>query len=150
MSAFIVEHCLILSNWLKWMKSLEIKWNWSHLWMTFSIIFSKIFRKTMQKNTLGESYNTWLGLVMIIEDGFLKWDGQWLVLMHVFAILMILLRHLSFLITALRCFREIQSGLRVNELLYLIMMLLNSFLEKGNQTDISSDGISSRMLRFIH
>jgi len=149
-STSIVEHCLIPPNWLEWMKLLEIKWNWSHSSMTFSISFFKIFRRTMQQNILGESYNTLLGLGMIMKDNFLKWDCQWLVLIHAFVILMILLRYLSFLINALRCFQEIQFGPGVDKLLHLIMVLLNSSLEKDNQTDIGFNRISSRILRFIH
>ena len=132
------------------MKLLEIKWNWSHSPMTFSISFSKVFRRIMEQNILGESYDTLLSLWMIIENDFLKWDGQWLVLMHVFAILMILSRHLLFFTTALRYFQKIQSGSEVDELLHLIMVLLKSSLEKNNQTNVSFDGILSRMLRFIY
>ena len=50
-------------------------------------------------------------------------------LMYVLVILTILRRHLSSLITALRCFHEIQSGPGVDELLHLVMALLNSSLK---------------------
>ena len=42
-----------------------------------------------------------------------------------------------------------QSGLEMNELLHLMMVLLNSSLEKGIHTKGDFDGISSKMLGFI-
>jgi len=57
----------------------------------------------MRQNILGELYDVLLGLE-IMDDNFLKWDGQWLVLMHILAMLIILLRHLLFLTTALKYF----------------------------------------------
>ena len=52
-------------------------------------------------------------------------------LIHTLVILMMLRRHLSSFITAFRYFHEIWSGLEADKLLYLLMALLNSFLEKG-------------------
>ena len=39
-------------------------------------------------------------------------------------------KHLSSLMTSLRCFHEILSSPGVNELLYLLIAIINSFLEK--------------------
>ena len=45
-------------------------------------------------------------------------------LMHILTMLIILRRHLLSLMTALRCFHEIQSGPGVDKLLHLVMALL--------------------------
>jgi len=63
--------------------------------MTFSISFSKVFKRIIEYN------------------------GQWPRLIHVLAILTIFFKHLTSLITALRCFYETLSGLEVDELLHL-------------------------------
>jgi len=60
------------------------------------------------------------------------------------------LKHFLSLITALRCFHEIQFKPEVNELLYLIIVLLNSLLENGSHVDICFDRISFKTLGFIH
>ena len=60
------------------------------------------------------------------------------------AILTILLRYFLSLIATFKCFHKIQSGLGVDELLYLLTILLNSPLEKDIHIDISFDGISSK------
>jgi len=70
--------------------------------------------------------------------------------MHALAILIMLLRHFSSLITVLWYFYEIQFRPGVNELLYLIIVLLNSLLENDSHVDICFDGISSKTSGFIH
>ena len=44
--------------------------------------------------------------------------------------LTMLSKHLLFLMTSLRCFHEILSSPEANELLYLLIAIINSFLEK--------------------
>jgi len=66
------------------------------------------------------------------------------------AILTILLRHFSFLMTTLRYFHDIQSGLDIDKSLHLIIALLNSPLENSIQIDVSFDGISSNISGFIY
>jgi len=63
--------------------------------------------------------------------------------------LMMLLRHFSFLMTTLRCFHDIQSGLDIDKSLHLIITLLNSLLENGVQINVGFDGISSKISEFI-
>jgi len=66
---------------------------------------------------------------------------------HTLAMLMILVRHLSFLMTDLRCFHEIQSGPDMDKLLHLTMTLLNSSLKNGGQSHDCFNGSSFRRLR---
>jgi len=61
--------------------------------------------------------------------------------MYALAMLMILIKHLSSLITALKYFYKTQSSLGVNELLYLAMVLLNSSLEKSGHFKVCFDRI---------
>ena len=63
--------------------------------------------------------------------------------------LAILRRHLLSLMTAFRCFHETQSSPRVDELLYLLMVFLNSFLEKSSYSIVGFDRISSNRLGLI-
>jgi len=134
-------------SWLEWTKLLEITWNYRHSPICFLISFLKVFRRTMSQKILGESYNALFSFGIIIEVNILKWNGQWLI--HVLAILTMLLRHFSFLITTLRHFHDIQSGLYIDKSLHLIITLLNSLLENGIQIDVSFDGISSKISEFI-
>ena len=60
-----------------------------------------------------------------------------------------LLRYFLFLMTALKYFQEIQFSLRVDMLLHLIIILLNSLLEKDAQINVGSNGIFSKISEFI-
>ena len=60
-----------------------------------------------------------------------------------------LLRYFLFLMTALKYFQEIQFSLRVDMLLHLIIILLNSLLEKNAQINVGSNGIFSKISEFI-
>jgi len=51
--------------------------------------------------------------------------------------------------TAFRCFHETQSSPRVDKLLHLLIVFLNSFLEKSSYSIVDFDGISSNRLGFI-
>jgi len=46
------------------------------LLITFLISFSNILRKIIEQNVLGVSYNSLLGFGIMIDDNFLKWEGQ--------------------------------------------------------------------------
>ena len=70
-------------------------------------------------------------------------------LMQALAILTMLRRHLSSLMTFFRCFHKTQSNPRVDELLHLLMVFLNSFLEKSSYSIVGFDGISSNRLGLI-
>jgi len=63
--------------------------------------------------------------------------------------LTILIRHFSSLTTALKCFQEMQSGPGVDKSLHLMIVLLDSSLEKGIYTKGDFNGISSKILGFI-
>ena len=67
---------------------------------------------------------------MMIDDDDLKYDGQCPKSMHILAILMKLFEYSVLLTTALRCFYEILSGPRADELLHLSIALVNSSFEK--------------------
>lgn len=74
-------------------------------------------------------------------------DLYWLI--HILAILIILMRHLLSLVTALRYFQEIQSSLGVDESLYLIIVFLNSSLEKDKHSKFDFKGSLSKRLKLI-
>ena len=57
--------------------------------------------------------------------------------------LIILSKHLSFLMTHLRYFYEILSSLGVDKLLHLLIAIMNSFLEKEFHGEYYLDGRSS-------
>ena len=66
---------------------------------------------------------------MIMDGEVLKCIGHKPRLINILVILIILVKYLLSLMTALRCFYEIQSGLCMDKLLHLAIILLNSFLE---------------------
>ena len=66
-------------------------------------------------------------------------------LMHILAMLTILVRHILFLMTILRCFQKTQSSPGVDELLHLSITFLNSSLEKGSHSKICfNENLSNR------
>ena len=70
-------------------------------------------------------------------------------LMQVLAILIMLRRYLSSSMTAFRYFHNIWSDPGEEELLHLLMVFLNSFLEKDSCSIVGFDKNSSNRLRFI-
>ena len=50
----MIDHCFNSSSWHKWIKFIEINWNWSLLPMTFLISLSSIFNSIIGLNTFGE------------------------------------------------------------------------------------------------
>lgn len=73
--ALIVECCLSLPSWLRWMKLFEIEWDWSLSLITFSMSLSIVLRRIMGLKDLEDSYDSLLDLDMIIEVDVLKCDG---------------------------------------------------------------------------
>jgi len=67
---------------------------------------------------------TWFGLRIMMDNDTL----------------MTLLKHLLSLMTHLRCFHDILSGPRVDELLYLSITIINSFLKKEFHRESFLDG----------
>ena len=143
-SASVVDHCFKLPSWHWWMKFFEITWNWSLLPITFSMSFPIVFKRTIGQNILGESL---LDLGMMIEDNILKYGSQYPKLIHVLVMLTRLFRHMSSLTIALRYFQNNLSSSRVNRLLHLAIVLLNSLNEKGLQIIVSLVESSSNIFR---
>ena len=67
---------------------------------------------------------------MIIDNDALKYDSQYPKLIYILAMLTMFSKHLSSLMTSLRCFHKILSGLGADKLLYLLMAIVNYFFEK--------------------
>ena len=133
-------------NWLRWMKSLAMTWNWILSPMTFSISLSKVLSKMIGLNNLGESYNDLFGLGMITIDDLLKWFGQYPKSIQVFAILIMLVMQTSSVRIVLRWFHDNLSSPEVDKLLYPSNAILNSFFENGAQAVTYLFPISSRIL----
>ena len=58
------------------MKSFEIEWNCNLSPMIFSMSFPNMLKKTIGQKALGESYNSLLGLEIIIDINTLKCEVQ--------------------------------------------------------------------------
>ena len=124
------------------MKLLEINMNCS-LSKSLPIVLSN----TIGQNDLGKLYESLLGLEIITVVDILKWDSQWHKLIHTLAISMSLTMHSLFLTILLMCLHDSLSGPRVEELLYLLMVLMSSSLEKRAHIVTSLPGISSNRSR---
>jgi len=131
------------------MKLLEIIWNWIHLPITFLMSFPKVFRRTIGQNIFKESYNTLLGLRIMIEDDSLKWAGQYPNLIHILVLLIKLLKYFLFLTADFRYFHEIWSSLEVDKVLYFLIALLNSSLEKVIQVVVGLEMILFKVFKFM-
>ena len=108
-----------------------------------------MLRRTIGLKTLGELYDSLLGLGMIIEVETLKCEDQWSNSKYASAILMIFFRHMLFLTIHLKCLYISLSGPGDNKLLHLLIELINSTLEKGTQTIETLLEISSKTLMSI-
>ena len=49
----MVDLCLMPLSWLGSRKPLDVIWNWSHVLMTFSMIFSVVLSRTMGQKNFG-------------------------------------------------------------------------------------------------
>ena len=143
--ASIVDLCLRPSNWLWWIKLLEIVWNWRHSPIIFLKSFPIMLRRTIGRYNLGESYVNLLGLGITIVVEVLKWDGQCPKSIQALAISISLKMQSSFLMMDLIWFQVNLSGPRADELLHFSIALINSYLEKGFQLLIGLLGILSKM-----
>jgi len=108
--------------------------------------FSSVLRRMIGWNALGESYDSLfsLGITIIVDN--LKYNGYEPSSKQALAIFMILLRYASLLIIHLRWHHMSLSGPEVDELLYLVMVFKNSFLEKGGHSSRALLEISWRIL----
>ena len=84
-----------------------------------------------------------------MDGDILRWVSQWPRLIHIFTMLIMLLRHLSSLTTALRCFQKMWSGLGIDKLLHLLIVILNSSLEKKDYVMIGFNKSLSKKSRLI-
>ena len=65
-----------------------------------------------------------------MDKDILKCNSQCPKLIQILAMLTMLSKYLLSLMTSLRCFHEILSSLGEDELLYLLIAIVNSFLER--------------------
>ena len=134
---------------MKWTNFEIMDYLWSLLIIIFSISFSKVLRRMMGQNILGESYISLLGLKIMIDKEFLKCNSQWLRLIHVLVILIISSKHLLFFKTSFKCFHNIWLGPRVDKLLYLSIVFLSFFFKKDGYSNLGFERISFNILVFI-
>ena len=146
---FVVNLNFNSPNWLRWMKSLAMTWNWNLLPITFSMSLPNILRRMIGWKDLEWSDDCLLGLEMTTVDNLLKWFDQCLRLIHVSTILMMLLRQLSCLRMDLEWFHDNLSSPGIDKLLYLLIACLNSSLENGFQSIIGLLLILSRTSTLI-
>jgi len=142
----VVEHYFRPPSWYRWMKSLEINWNCNLLLMTFSISLLIMLSRMIGLKSFGESYNSLLGLEIIINIETLKYNGQWPKSIHTSAMLMNFLRYAAFLTILLKCLYNNLSGPGINKLLHFLIELMNFSFEDGFHIIIGLLGISSNKL----
>ena len=143
MSTSVIDLCLSLSSWHRWIKLLDIEENCILSPIIFSKLFPVVLSNTIGWNNLGKSYKILLGLGIITIDDVLKCDGQWPKSIHVLAISISLSMHSSSLMISLRCLQDNLFSPEANKLLQLSIILKSSFFEKGAHVIISLLEISS-------
>ena len=142
--ASIVDLCLKPSNWLWWMKLLEIVWNWRQSPIIFSKSFPIMFRRTIGQYNLGKLYTVLLGLgIMTIVDN-LKWDSQYPKSIQVLMMSISLDKQSLSLMMILIWLQVSLSEPRTDELLHFSIALTNSCLENEFHSFIDLLGILSR------
>ena len=92
-----------------------------------------MFKRTIGRNAFGVPYEVLFGLGIMTVVETLKYLGQCPKLMHASAMLMILDKHLLFLIISFQWRYVILSGPGAEELTHLLIADTNSNLEKGVQ-----------------
>jgi len=111
-----------------------MEWDWILLLVTFLINLLTILRRTIGQKILGVLYNDLISLGMIIDIDFLKWVSQTLRLMQKLAMLTKFVVYLLSLINTFTWLHEIWLESKVNKLLHLLIILVNSALEKRDQS----------------
>ena len=81
---------------------------------------------------LGELYDVLLGFGMTIVVEFLKWLGQYSILIYALVMAMMFFKQVLSLTTYLRCPHNNLLGLGADELLYFTIMLVNFSSKNGN------------------
>ena len=131
------------------MKSLEIDWNYNLLPIIFLISLPVVLSKKIGQKALEESYNSLLGLGIIMDVNTLKCIGQWPNSMHALAILISFLRYITSLTILLRCLYDNLSSPRVDKLLHFAIVLMNSSSENRLHFVTFLLGISSSKSKSI-
>ena len=90
-----------------------------------------VLRRMIGRNAFSWLYEDLLGLGMIIVDKTLKYLGQYPKLMYELAMLIILVRQVSWLMMNFKWHHISLSGPSADALLYLLITDLNSSLENG-------------------
>jgi len=103
----------------------------------------------MGLNALGESYDFLLSFGMMMDDEFLKCEGQYSNSKHVSVILMIFFRYTESLMMILRCLHDSLLGPEVDELLHFMMELMNFTLENRGHEESHLFGTSFSKLKSI-
>ena len=102
---------------------------------------------------LGELYNILLGFRMTMVVEFLKWLGQYPILIHALAIVTMFFKYILSLTTRLRCSHNNLLGPGANKLLHLMIVLVNSSSENNdydaNWYEFSSINMFSSKLSYI-
>ena len=111
--------------------------------------FPKVFKRMIGLNDLGVSYNVLLGFGIIMVIDVLKWVGQCSISRQAFAMLTMFFKHDLSLMICLRCLYSSLSGLGIDELLYLLIALVNSFYEKGYHEEVMKASILLRTSSFM-
>ena len=118
-------------SWLGWMKLLDATMNWSLSATTFSMSLPRVLRRTMGQKAFGWSYDNLFGLDMMIVVDLLKYFGQCPRSIQVLAMLIILDKQSSFLMTSFKWRYDSLAGPGAEESLHLLIADLNSNLENG-------------------
>jgi len=120
--------------------------NWSLSAITFSMSLPNVLRRTIGWNAFGWSYKDLLGLGMIIVDETLKYFGQYSKLMHELAMLIMLVRQVSWLMVYFKWHHISLSGPSAYASLHLLITDLNSSLENRLH---HWEGLCSTLLRML-
>jgi len=120
--------------------------NWSLSVITFSMSWPNVLRRTIGRNAFSWSYEGLLGLGMIIVDKTLKYFGQYPKLIHESAMLIMLIRQVSWLTMNFKWRHVSLSGPGADASLHLLIADLNSSLENRLHC---WEGLCSTLLRML-
>ena len=143
-SASIVDHNFKPLSWLKWIKLLDIVWNWRYLPIIFSTSFPIVLRRIIGWYDLEELNIVLLSLGMTTVVEVLKWVGQCSSSMQVLAMLINLPIQSSSLIIDLIWLHVSLFRPSADELLYFLIALIILFLENDFHLIAGLSGISFR------
>ena len=142
--ASMVDHNFKSLSWLKWIKLLDIMWNWRYLPIIFSTSFPIVLRRIIGWYDLEELNIALLGLGMTTVVEVLKWVGQCSSSMQVLVMSMNLPIQSSSLIIDLIWLHVSLFRPSADELLHFLIALIILFLENDFHLIAGLSGISSR------